>query len=637
MINVIFKKTDYEILEKQKECFDKYCQIINWGRKNPTKFIERFFELDLLDHQIYQILSTWPVEKSVWLCSRNSGKSYVASIYIMARSILIPNHNTYIMAPAGNQAQELFYKIESISKGNIASALNTNTVFLEELLKNTSSSNGFTHSKNSYSASLYNGSSINTLNSVAKNILGIRSNLSVYEEGANIEEDFYTYTLPFSAQDTNFLTGVGVNIDCYPLQLPNQVLEISSASSTDSHMFVDYKLCYQKMLCGDPNYFVCDLDSTFSLYPSKNGEPFKALVKKSVVDDAYRTNPFRAAREYGNKWDTSGGVDALVKRTTLEKYAQSYLPVFGGEKGKIYIIAYDPSSKLDNSVIGIAELWRDELKGWMGRMVNMINLIEVLKNGEKVLIQKPEQVERLKEILLFYNGKSNDYDSLYKVLIDAGSGGGGFDVGQYLMKDWEYKDKTLHRGLIDPEDEYMKVRLDDYPGAWNNLSMINFTKNKVKMYEATQDILNQGLFYFPKNLNVRGEMEFETEQENGEIKIDYVKVDHAELTSLIQMELAKEELVGMQKTKRQNNTIQFDTSSEKKNKGMHDDRADVVAMICFEIAKLRASDALDISHESKGFDALFNGYKNEKVGAIKNKLINGVNPFENLGKNPFFQ
>lgn len=633
MVNVIFNKSEYEILEKQKECFDKYCKILKWGRQNPTRFIERFFELDLLDHQIYQILSTWTAEKAVWLCSRNSGKSYVASIYIMARSVLIPNHNTYIMAPAGNQAQELFSKLESIAKGNIASALNTNTVFLGELVKNTSSSDGFTHSKNSFSTELYNGSSINTLNSVAKNILGIRSNLSVYEEGGNIEEEFYTYTLPFSAQDTNFLTGVGINVDCYPTQLPNQVLEISSASSIDSHMFTDYKLCYEKMLCGDPNYFVCDLDSNFSLYPSKGGTLFKPLVKKSVIDDAYRTNPFRAAREYGNRWDTSGGVDALVKRTTLEKYAQAYEPIFYNEAGKRYIIAYDPSSKLDNSIIGVAEIWRDDARGWIGRLVYMKNLIEVLKNGEKVLIQKPEQVEKLKEIILDYNGKASDYDNLYKVLIDAGSGGGGFDIGQYLMKDWTSKDGGYHRGLIDPDDEYMKPRLDDYPGAWNNLVMVNFTKNKTKMYEATQDILNQGLFFFPKNMNIRREMEYVSENENGEIKIEYVKLNHDEVLTLTQMELAKEELVGMQKTKN-NNVVRFDTSTEKKNAGMHDDRADVIAMICFEIAKLRAADALDVNKPEQKFSDLFNRYRGNGAKTT-NPLTSGDNPFTNMGRNPF--
>lgn len=73
MINVIYNRTDYEILERQKEAFDKYCQIIQWGRRNPTRFMEQFLELELTDHQKYCVLGTWATSTAVWLMSRNSG------------------------------------------------------------------------------------------------------------------------------------------------------------------------------------------------------------------------------------------------------------------------------------------------------------------------------------------------------------------------------------------------------------------------------------------------------------------------------------------------------------------------------------------------------------------------------------
>ena len=117
MINVIFNDFDYEITQKKMEIFDKYNKVIQWGRRNPVKFMELYFGLEFTDHQKYILLSTWTTTTSVWLMSRNSGKSYLSAPYMMARSILIPNHHTYIMCPAGNQAQETFGKLEDLAKG----------------------------------------------------------------------------------------------------------------------------------------------------------------------------------------------------------------------------------------------------------------------------------------------------------------------------------------------------------------------------------------------------------------------------------------------------------------------------------------------------------------------------------------
>lgn len=104
----------------------------------------------------------------------------------MAYSLLYPNHNTYILAPTGNQAQETFTKLEDLAKGNIASALGVSTFFLDECVRQNSKADPFTHDKNSYTVNLYNGSSINTLNSVAKNIVGIRLKLGRFR--TNLKE-----------------------------------------------------------------------------------------------------------------------------------------------------------------------------------------------------------------------------------------------------------------------------------------------------------------------------------------------------------------------------------------------------------------------------------------------------------------
>ena len=116
-------------------------------------------------------------KSGLFLCGNNytvTHNSFMASVFLMTRALLLPNTNSYIMRPSGGQAQETFQKMEDIAKGNIASLMGTSSVFLDECVRMNSSADPFTHAKTSYSVSLYNGSTINTLNSVAKNIVGIR-------------------------------------------------------------------------------------------------------------------------------------------------------------------------------------------------------------------------------------------------------------------------------------------------------------------------------------------------------------------------------------------------------------------------------------------------------------------------------
>lgn len=178
MINCLYNDYNYDLLPKRRELFEKYTKIIQWGRRNPTRFIEDFMKIQLTDHQKWMILSSWVPSTVVWLCSRATGKSFMASVFLMARALLLPNTNAYIMGPSGNQAQETFRKMEDIAKGNIASLMGVSSVFLDECKRMNNTADPFTHAKTSYNVELYNGSTVNTLNSVAKNIVGIRSNFS---------------------------------------------------------------------------------------------------------------------------------------------------------------------------------------------------------------------------------------------------------------------------------------------------------------------------------------------------------------------------------------------------------------------------------------------------------------------------
>ena len=126
---------------------------------------------------------------------------------------------------------------------------------------------------------------------------------------------------------------------------------------------------------------------------------------------------------YHNRFDRDGGEDVFVKRSVILKNSFSYYPEYENDGTKKYILVFDPASKLANSVVMIAELFRDESKGLMVKIVNCVNLIELLPNGEKAIIQKPEQIERVKQLLLDYNKGALDYDNIDLFSIDAGARG----------------------------------------------------------------------------------------------------------------------------------------------------------------------------------------------------------------------
>ena len=436
--------------------------------------------------------------------------------------------------------------------------------------------------------------------------------------------------MPFSAQDSDFITGYGVNTELYPPQLPNKNIFLSSAEGIDSYLFDQYKLCFEKMLLGDPNYFVADIDYQFTLHPYLNGKPIKPLVNKELIENDFKINPYKANREYNNIFDHDGGEDVFVKRSTILKNTKPFYPVFQNDGKKKYIIAYDPATKLDNSIVLISELFRDEEKGLMVKFVNCVNLIEVLKNGEKAVIQKPEQIQRIKDLILDYNRGALDYDNIDLLVIDAGAGGGGTDIAQFLLNEWEGKDGHMHIGFIDEEDPYMAIRMDDYDANCRKLKMFNFKKDKVQAYERAQSAINQGLVIFPKGLNARNELEMEIENEDGSISVRYEKVTYDEMNSLIQMDLLTEELVGMQKTKKPNGTIVFELSPTSKQRNLHDDRADCVAMTLNRLMELRAEEALQSVEKPKAeFAEMLS--KMSKKGFVGNKQ----NPFTNQGANPF--
>lgn len=156
----------------------KLAEVIQWGRKNPVKFVERFFGMELLDYQKYVFMESWYKQYVLWCMGRNSGKTTLGSPFIMAKSLLIPNFQAYILAGVGSQSQEMFLKIEKIAKREIASFTGLTDVFYNETVKSAANTDGFTHNPASFQYKLYNGSIVNSLNGSFDNNRSKRSNLN---------------------------------------------------------------------------------------------------------------------------------------------------------------------------------------------------------------------------------------------------------------------------------------------------------------------------------------------------------------------------------------------------------------------------------------------------------------------------
>lgn len=534
----------------------------------------------------------------------------------------------------GKQSKLLFAKIEDIAKHRIHTIRNESDVFYNEVKKGPNT-DGFKHDDRD-SLELYNGSKIVTYNSDPKKNVGVRCNLICYDEAGKIPKETFDLCDPFIAVGNKFITG-NVNMECYPEQMPNQRILLSSAESTDTELFATYKLCALKMLEGDSDYFVVDLNCELSLHPTMNGEPYTPLLEQSVIDDALSKNEIKAMREYYNLFDGNNSEDSVIRRSAIDRNMETYAPILKSEsKEDKFIICYDPSEKIDNSFVLIAKYWHDEEKGWMMKIGNGINFIEVLPDGTKKIIAKPEQVERFKQIMLDYNGYDfgvRDYENL-QIFIDPGSGGGGHTVATYLLDNWYGEDGTKHFGIIDKEDKYLALEAPKFPEAKNILHLPSAAGNKVEMFSAVTDMIEQNLVIFPKPLNIRQEFEYDIINADGSRGIKYVKASKEEVRALTEIDLMITEICAMQRTKTPNGNIQikFPANLERK---MHDDRAFCLALCCYYLSELRTEERLAKQREANAWKQKYKDNQFDRKKKNNNPFSNSVNPFTNMGSNPF--
>jgi hypothetical protein len=613
-MDYFIRNTDTQISQRKLEGYFKLAEIIQWGRKNPIKFCEQFFGVQFLDAQKYAFMNSWLSPYNLWCITRNGGKSTLSAPFIMAKGVLINGHNSYILSNVSAQSQDTFLKIEKIAKKEISSFTGLTDFFMGELVKSAANTDGFTHSQSGFNYKLYNGSSVTSLSGDINNNRGKRSSLNVYDESGWTSEEYVVATIPFLLQNSTFRLGGNMDVSTYPKQIPNQRLFISSASSTDSYFYTLYKDYSKRMILGDKNYFVCDLNCEIMINATFNGKLYPvSLINRDEITAEMRKNKEKALREFYNKFTVDGGDKQVFKRAKIIHNSYVRLPVLKneGKEKRRFVLAYDPAHDYDNSVCLVAEIIEDDLVGYKLEICNGVSFVDIGKK-KKTPMRTPEQIAILKQMLLDYNGeKMADYENIDCVLIDSGAGGHGTTIADYLMEDWKDDNGNTHKGLIDNIESSAHVY--KFPNAVEKLKLMSPKKYKVEMFNALLEMLNLDLISFTAEYNLDGhimlpfatnkEIEVETEDDNGNVKLikekeiihKKVKLDFEQELALKNIDLTKEELANIYR-ETNGTSYNYKLSKDKENT-MHDDRAYCMAMLGWYLQQLRRDNIINKPQE----------------------------------------
>ena len=608
-------KLNYGLTQKQLEEQKRTAEFIQWGRRNPVLFAEQIFGISLMDYQKYVFMNTWNAQFVVWCMGRNSGKSILGAIYLMTRTLLVDNFYAYILCGVGSQSIELFSKIEKLTFNAIPSFKTLTDVFQGEVVKSQANTNGFTHNPSSYQFHLYNNSACYTLNGAYDNNRSKRSNCNFYDECMNSPDELFETSEPFCTQNSEF--GDGVDYDATdvliePPMFPNQLIYASSAGRTDQYLFRKYRECSLHMDAGDKRYFCADINADTVIKATKGGILMpKPLLTQEVVDARMREDKEAGLREYSNIFTSEGGDGQIIKRADIIRNSVPRVPDLKNKDNQSkYVILYDPARLCDRSVVLVAEVFYDENIGWKARIVNVISLVDMLTKS-KTPMNTPNQIKALKQIILDYNGEGvADYENIVAILVDAGSGGAGVPITDFLCEDWEDSNGIIHRGIIDSEFRPEEKMRSKFPNAIDGiLHLISPVKYKSDLFEALIKMIQQNLIEFTEEYMNKGYLNliyekypdgnmvqrytYPSEKEEKEfrkkgitIENRITKLDIAEEVALKQIDLMKNELVNIYRFKQSTGKDRFDLAPDKIGK-LNDDKAYCAALLGFALSNMR--------------------------------------------------
>lgn len=638
---IFVKPIDYPMSTKKIESLLEIAKMQKYFQCNPVKAIDILFNIELMDSQALATEMIWFTENCLLVCTRGWGKSTVIDLTTMAKDMCFCNVWTYIASGSGSQAENTFNTLEKLANDGIDTfAGSTGKIFKDEIEVKNAAGDGFSHSSNGFHYNLYNGSMTQTLNSNIDAKRGYRGSV-IFDESGFLSEEMMNVYSAFAIVNKSLKTGkdaTGKSIDpirqrCFPIGLPYQKIYISSASSTDTQFYKYYRDFSKKQIMGDTNYCVLHIDCEQAFHPTMRGEIIAPLLTRSQVESEMRTNPEKARREYYCQFTTDAGNDAIVRRGVITRNEEVRKPLLYNDTGdKKFVIAYDPARSRDNSVILVMEVYDyiqvDGSIDKRGRIVNVINLIDV---GKKIKspMRTPDQIEYLKKVILDYNAGADAYGNILGVYIDAGSGGGGVNIADYLMPSWSTDDGLIHRGLIDKE--YSADYVKNFPDAVDKVHLMSPTAYKSIMYEAMIELLNQDKISFTTSYDNKDyltifdvdenllkkekdriseklkkekldEKEFESRMQEEldkiqSVKTKNIKLDWQDKIALANIDALKEELVNMVRKKRDSGKDSFELTPEKANK-MHDDRAYTLCLASYALMEERRQEVLKKPRQS---------------------------------------
>jgi len=619
---IFVKPIDYPMSTRKIEALLEISKMQKYYQCNPIKWIDLMYNMEMLDGQALIIQRAWNTPNVLVVATRGYGKSTTIDVTLMAKDSLFCNYWCYIASGSGDQAQQTFMTLEKLANDNIDEFQgSTGKLFKDEIVIPSASGDGFSHNPNGFTYSTYNGSTTKTLNSNIDAKRGERGSV-IFDESAFLSEEMINVYSAFAIVNKSFKTGKdasGKSIDpirqrTFATNIPNQRFLISSASSTDTKFYSLYRDWAKRQIMGDPDYCVLHIDCEVAFKPTLHGKVITPLLTRSTVESEMRTNPEKARREYYCQFTTEAGTDAIVKRGVITRNEEVRKPVHCNETGnKKYGFFYDPARKVDNSFILVAEFYDFvQVDGSIDKRAKIVNGVNLLDVGKKIKspMQTPDQVKYLKQMILDYNAGADAYENIVGIWIDAGTGGAGVNIADYLMEDWETSDGIIHRGLIDKE--YSSDYVNKFPNAVDKIHLIEPAKFKSMMYESLIEMLTQDKISFTSTYDNKdyltvfdvdqdklkkekekiieqlkkqklNEKEFEIKLQEELNKVQSVntktiKLDWKDKIALANIDALKEELVNMVRKKRESGKDSFELTPEKANK-MHDDRAYTAALL----------------------------------------------------------
>ena len=624
MINVIFKEPQKEITRRTLEEYYRFNKLLVWARLHPDRFIEEFFGATLYDHQRYMLLGTWTATNAAWIASRRAGKSLCSGLYLPTRAILLPKQRIYIVSGEKNsQSEETFANIERIALKQVPTFHGLTDILLGEV---DGGKAGFTHEKGNHKVTFWNGSTIETLTSNVAANRGLTANVLFFDEAGFMDDEMYNTVVPLIAMDADAgIAGGNWNKEIMPKKFPNQLILASSASHVHTKFFSYAKTWTTQMMFGNSNFFVCDITADITTAPSHRTEPQTPLVSPAVVENEMAANEYAGQREYYNRFDDGGGTDSITSQQKIRDCEELYLPYTrycnddlpecyipirrGDPARRKYIVSYDPSTKIDNSVIAIFELLKHVDRGLILRLVYMQNLAKSSATGEKIVLTKPDQYKRIRSLIVAFNNSpsADDYVNIEKFLIDEGAGGGGYTdmVGGFVNKFKDHLNRD-RAGMIMRDHPRLKKDTEfmmEHADAKDIIHLINYRAEKSAMYESLSEAINDGLLIFPAtDYNQRGFVKKEVQNENGDYVVKQLRPSEEEKRALDEIGMAKVEMCQMQRF-RSGMSITYDFPPDKRNK-YHDDRCDTVAQATWWLRKLRVLDNYKGTEQTSFKDAV---------------------------------